>query len=239
MQPSPFFFRQFGSKRRTLGTNICLQLTTALSSCGSGEVLEQKCCSLSSVLAARRCHCRLGVPRQAKAQLEQMHHRCMHAHREIIEQEIFNQLPPGASPVAPTAGGFQEAAKISDREAAPGTFADLAKASSGTDASVEEGALAEDNSAAGESARVIAEDSEDVHGKPTYSVFGTGAVGSQATGRPVKLFVGVLTAGKNADRRAAIRESWGSDRRLHRCAAVSPTLPAAVPSPLMLSPSIL
>ena len=32
----------------------------------------------------------------------------------------------------------------------------------------------------------------------------------------VRLFVGVLTGGANADRRAAIRETWGGDKRLHR-----------------------
>lgn len=32
----------------------------------------------------------------------------------------------------------------------------------------------------------------------------------------VRLYVGVLTSGKNADRRAAIRETWGRDERLHR-----------------------
>jgi hypothetical protein len=32
----------------------------------------------------------------------------------------------------------------------------------------------------------------------------------------VRLFVGVLTGGANADRRAAIRETWGRDKRLHR-----------------------
>ena len=33
----------------------------------------------------------------------------------------------------------------------------------------------------------------------------------------IRLFVGVLTGGANADRRAAIRETWGKDKRLHRC----------------------
>ena len=195
---------------------MCLQLTSALSSCGNGEAVEQSCCSLSSVLAARRCHCRLGVPRQAKAQLEHIHYRCMHAHREIVEQQIFHQLPPGASPVAAVPGGFQEAAKRLGREAAPGTWGDLAQASSGRDAPAQ-GAQGEDTSSARESPGVDEEESEDVHGQPTYAVFGSGGTGGQPTGRPVKLFVGVLTAGKNADRRAAIRESWGSDRRLHRC----------------------
>ena len=35
----------------------------------------------------------------------------------------------------------------------------------------------------------------------------------------VRLFVGVLTAGKNVERRQAIRETWGADPRLHRWAA--------------------
>lgn len=40
----------------------------------------------------------------------------------------------------------------------------------------------------------------------------------------IRLFVGVLTGGANADRRAAIRETWGKDKRLHRCG------PLCVPS---------
>ena len=32
----------------------------------------------------------------------------------------------------------------------------------------------------------------------------------------VRLFVGVLTGAANADRRAAIRGTWGRDKRLHR-----------------------
>ena len=32
----------------------------------------------------------------------------------------------------------------------------------------------------------------------------------------IRLFVGVLTGGANADRRAAVRETWGKDKRLHR-----------------------
>ena len=47
----------------------------------------------------------------------------------------------------------------------------------------------------------------------------------------IRLFVGVLTSGANADRRAAIRETWGKDKRLHRCRPSTCTLtiePAAV-----------
>ena len=41
-----------------------------------------------------------------------------------------------------------------------------------------------------------------------------GGLSGEASG--VRLFVGVLTGGANADRRAAIRETWGGDKRLHR-----------------------
>ena len=41
-----------------------------------------------------------------------------------------------------------------------------------------------------------------------------GGVSGETSG--VRLFVGVLTEGSNADRRAAIRETWGGDKRLHR-----------------------
>ena len=37
----------------------------------------------------------------------------------------------------------------------------------------------------------------------------------------VKVFVGVLTAGKNKVARQAIRDTWGSDPRLHRCSVIS------------------
>ena len=36
----------------------------------------------------------------------------------------------------------------------------------------------------------------------------------------VKVFVGVLTAGKNKVARQAIRDTWGSDPRLHRCIVI-------------------
>ena len=38
----------------------------------------------------------------------------------------------------------------------------------------------------------------------------------------IRLFVGVLTGGANTDRRAAIRETWGRDKRLHRCRPSTP-----------------
>ena len=47
--------------------------------------------------------------------------------------------------------------------------------------------------------------------------------------RRVRLFVGVLTGGRNADRRAAIRETWGKDRRLHRYLP-PPNIPFLKPS---------
>ena len=37
----------------------------------------------------------------------------------------------------------------------------------------------------------------------------------------VKIFVGVLTAGKNKVARQAIRDTWGSDARLHRCIVIT------------------
>ena len=46
---------------------------------------------------------------------------------------------------------------------------------------------------------------------------GAGGAGGNGTGG-VRLFVGVLTAGRNVERRQAIRETWGSDPRLHRWA---------------------
>lgn len=65
-------------------------------------------------------------------------------------------------------------------------------------------------------------DSEEPEGDVSYTVLNRwemassiGNTGNQGKGA-VKLFVGVLTAGKNADRRDAIRETWGSDPRLHR-----------------------
>jgi hypothetical protein len=63
------------------------------------------------------------------------------------------------------------------------------------------------------------EGSEDASGRPLWRVMtrqhivrqrpGTGASG-------VRLFVGVLTAGAHGERRAAARETWASDPRLHR-----------------------
>lgn len=47
---------------------------------------------------------------------------------------------------------------------------------------------------------------------------GAGGAGGNGTGGDVRLFVGVLTAGRNVERRQAIRETWGSDPRLHRWA---------------------
>ena len=41
-----------------------------------------------------------------------------------------------------------------------------------------------------------------------------GGMSGEASG--VRLFVGVLTGGANVDRRAAIRQTWGGDKRLHR-----------------------
>ena len=46
----------------------------------------------------------------------------------------------------------------------------------------------------------------------------------------IRLFVGVLTSGANVDRRAAIRETWGKDKLLHRCqtSTCTPTVERAV-----------
>jgi hypothetical protein len=195
-----------------------VQLTGALGSCGSGNV-QQKCCSLASILAARRCHCRLGVSRQSMSQLEHMQHHCIRAHRAIVEQQIFNRT---AAEAADTPGSFPAAATAISREIAPGSWADLARASAGGEASMYgETATVDEESSASSVGRLEAgtEKDEGLQGEVTYSVFGSSGAGSApASAAAVKLFVGVLTAGKNADRRAAIRESWGSDRRLHRCA---------------------
>ncbi len=200
-----------------------MQLTKALGSCSSSD-LQQKCCSLASVLAARRCHCRLGVPRQAKAQLEHVQHQCIRAHHAIVEQQIFNQSPAGADGEAP--GSSVAVAVKPGRKVAPGSWADIAKASERGDTSVDGVAEAESVSGA-EGLEASTEGDDGLQGEPTYSTFGSlGGSASSAAAGPVKLFVGVLTAGKNADRRAAIRASWGSDRRLHRCAAMPTNQPS-------------
>lgn len=181
--------------------------------------MQQKCCSLASILAARRCHCRLGVPRQTMSQLEHVQHQCIRAHRAIVEQQIFNRT---AAEAADTPASFPAAATAISEKVAPGSWADLARASAGGDASIYgETATVDEESSASSVGRLEAgtEKDEGLQGEVTYSVFGSSGAGvAPASAAAIKLFVGVLTAGKNADRRAAIRESWGSDRRLHRCA---------------------
>ena len=55
---------------------------------------------------------------------------------------------------------------------------------------------------------------------PAGNASAAGAAG--AGGPPPRLFVGVLSAAANADARAAIRETWGADARLHRCGPPGP-----------------
>ena len=51
----------------------------------------------------------------------------------------------------------------------------------------------------------------------------------------IRLFVGVLTGGANADRRAAIRETWGKDKRLHRYRPSTQTLCRSQRYPCMMA----
>ena len=54
-----------------------------------------------------------------------------------------------------------------------------------------------------------------------------GGISGETSG--VRLFVGVLTGGANADRRAAIRETWGADKRLHRWPGTPPVVHLLAP----------
>lgn len=196
-----------------------MQLTNSLGMCRSGEAQQQTCCALAAVLASRRCHCRLGVPRQSIAQLEHVTQQCMRAHRAMVEEHISGLLPGTAPNDAP--GSSPAAAGEADREPAPGSWADLTRgAMDSTRETTVDGVASTIEADLGSGAEGGNESPE---GEPRYTMFGQWARQEQLAGGavpPVRLFVGVLTAGKNVDRRAAIRDSWGADRRLHRCASI-------------------
>jgi hypothetical protein len=169
--------------------------------------VSQKCCSVAAVAVSRKCHCRLGLPKGHTGRLQHVHDECLNRHSAIVEAEVLSEAEDlaGIAPSSARIVGRAAAAPVAERV---GTDAWLGKG---------HGASPERPPVAG-----LAPDMEEPERETSYMVLrGQESVpGAGKSGQAARLFVGVLTAGKNSDRRAAIRDTWGGDSRLHRCAPV-------------------